>query len=314
MTTILLYALAPVFLTLGLGWFAGTTALIDNRQTASINLLLMNFALPASLFVAMARTPVAVLHADAWLALVFACVMLCVYGATWWFEIGYLKNTRQEAAVQSLTVAFPNCAAVGLSLLPTVYGAWAASVAAIGIAVGAVVISPLTIAILQREQDKEATGAHAQFVLSFLSAFRRPVVFAPVAGVLLSVSGVGLHDLAAKSLLLMGEGAAGIALFLTGIILSAQRFRFSASMGMGLLLKNLIQPILIFLILRAVHVPIEMIAAAVLLAAVPAGFFGAVFGARFNVSSPEASATLVASTLLSVLTLSATIVLLRALH
>jgi malonate transporter len=47
----------------------------------------------------------------------------------------------------------------------------------------------------------------------------------------------------------------------------------------------------------------------VLLAAVPAGFFGTVFGARFGVASIEASSTLIASTLFSIVTLSLVIYL-----
>lgn len=122
-STILTTALAPAFFTLALGWFAGYRSIIDKRKTISINLLLMNFALPASLFVAMARTPTAVLRADSLLAVCLACVMLALYAVTWALQRLVFHRLPQEAAVQALTVAFPNCAAVGLSLLPAVRAA-----------------------------------------------------------------------------------------------------------------------------------------------------------------------------------------------
>ena len=309
MILIVIFALAPVFFTLVLGWFAGARAMIDAKQSMSINLLLMNFALPASLFVAMARTPIAMLRSDFVLVVAFAAIMLATYAITWWLHVAVFKGTRHEAAVQALTVAFPNCAAVGLSLLPAVYGPLAQSVAAIGIAVGAVTISPLTIALLEREAVR--SGATHRFSHAFLNAFRRPVVFAPILGVLVAFTGIALHDVVSKSLLLLGQGAAGIALFLTGLILASQRFRFTASMGSGIALKNFVQPVVFYLLLTALRMPLLLKAEATLLAAVPAGFFGTVFGARFGVRSTDASATLLASTILSAVTLGITIFLLR---
>ena len=56
-------------------------------------------------------------------------------------------------------------------------------------------------------------------------ALTKPVVLAPVLGILLSLSGLSLGAVAAASLMLIGQAAAGMALFLTGLILSAQSFR-----------------------------------------------------------------------------------------
>jgi predicted permease len=306
-TKILLNALLPVFFTLSLGWFAGWRKIIDNRQLLSINILLMNFALPVSLFVAMARTPMAMLRDEGLLVAALAIAMVVIYAVTWTIQRRFFHRSKQAAAVQSLTVAFPNCAAVGLSLLPAVFGPGSTAVAAIGIAVGAIIISPLTLAILESEQrlaDGVKTDTKLDFLYAIGRSFRRPIVFAPIAGLLMTVSGVGLHPLVAPTLMLLGQGAAGIALFLTGLILSAQPFRWSKDMSMGVLLKNVAQPYGMFLLLHLVHIPPVAAAEAVLLTAVPAGFFGTVFGARFGVQAPEASATLITSTILSAVTLS----------
>jgi malonate transporter len=58
---ILLNALVPIFGVMGLGYFAGWIRDVDNRHVSELNALVMDFALPASLFVAMATTPSAVL-------------------------------------------------------------------------------------------------------------------------------------------------------------------------------------------------------------------------------------------------------------
>jgi predicted permease len=102
---------------------------------------------------------------------------------------------------------------------------------------------------------------------------------------------------------LIGVATAGVALFLTGLILSAQPFHLGGNAITGVLLKNVVQVALMLLIVRLTGTVSPAAREAVLLAAVPAGFFGTVFGARFGVASVEASSTLIASTLFSIITL-----------
>jgi malonate transporter and related proteins len=45
-------ALAPIFFVMALGYVAGRMRTIDNRHVGEINALVMDFALPASLFAA----------------------------------------------------------------------------------------------------------------------------------------------------------------------------------------------------------------------------------------------------------------------
>ena len=54
MSNAILLALAPVFFVLALGYASGRLRIVDNHQVDGLNALVMNFALPASLFVATA--------------------------------------------------------------------------------------------------------------------------------------------------------------------------------------------------------------------------------------------------------------------
>jgi predicted permease len=49
-------ALVPVFFVMLLGYFAGARRIIDNHHVASLNVLLMTFAVPVALFVGVAQT------------------------------------------------------------------------------------------------------------------------------------------------------------------------------------------------------------------------------------------------------------------
>ena len=53
---VLLNALVPIFAVMALGYLAGWIRDVDNHHVAELNALVMDFALPASLFVATAST------------------------------------------------------------------------------------------------------------------------------------------------------------------------------------------------------------------------------------------------------------------
>jgi len=55
---------------------------------------------------------------------------------------------------------------------------------------------------------------------------------------------IGLPESLIKSLSLMGEVASGAALFLTGLILSAQKVRLGASIASQTLLANVVHPLI----------------------------------------------------------------------
>ena len=54
MAAAILLALAPIFFVMALGYGAGRLRVVDNHQIDSLNALVMDFALPASLFLATA--------------------------------------------------------------------------------------------------------------------------------------------------------------------------------------------------------------------------------------------------------------------
>jgi len=64
MTAILLNALVPIFAVMALGYFAGWIRDLDSHHIGELNALVMDFALPAALFVATASTPRAILSAQ----------------------------------------------------------------------------------------------------------------------------------------------------------------------------------------------------------------------------------------------------------
>jgi malonate transporter len=138
----------------------------------------------------------------------------------------------------------------------------------------------------------------------------KPVVLAPILGTVYSMAELPLPTVAAISVRLLGQAAGGMALFVTGLILSAQRFRLTWNTAWATVTVNILQPLVAFAIARVIGAPPDITKITVLLAALPSGFFGLLFGSNYSVNSEEASSTVIASTVAAMLTLAVAIALL----
>ncbi len=310
MVEILANSLVPVFAGLLLGYAAGLRKVVDNKDLKTLIAFVMSFAVPCALFTTIVRAPHPMLWGQSRVALVLAVVYLAIYALVYFSARSFGKLTAADSAVLSLTLAFPNSAAIGIPLLPAVYGSGSSVSVAVAIAVGAVTISPITLAILESNTgDHDHLSALARVRVSMWKAVKRPVVWAPILGVLVVALDVAVPSYVDKSLAIFGTAAAGTALFLTGLVVSAQRFRLSWGVGWSVFVKTILQPVLCLGAARVAGLPLEQTRYVVLIAAIPCGFFGVVFGKSFGATPEVASSGLIASTLAGVLTLSAWIVL-----
>jgi len=315
MIQILANSLVPIFVGLLFGYAAGLFKIVDNQDVKSLVGFLMTFALPCSLFVTIARTPRQLLWEQADVAVVLAILFLVVFVATYYASRNLGKDTAANSAVLALTLGFPNHAGVGIPLLLAVYGPEASVSVAVGLAVGAITITPITLAILESGTSAgRALSPAARIRLSLWRALQKPVFWAPVLGVLASVAKFHMPTCLDKSLTILGGATEGTALFVTGLIASAQRFNLNWGVGWAVLGKNMLQPALCLAIAFLLGMPLEQTRFAVLLSAIPSGFFGVLFGKGFDATPEVASSSLIASTLLSIFTLAGWIVLLSHLH
>ena len=245
MVEILANSLVPVFAGLLLGYGAGLRKVVDNKDLRTLITFVMSFAVPCALFTTIVRAPHPLLWGQSTVALILAAVYLAIYALMYFSARTFGKLTAADSAVLSLTLAFPNAAAIGVPLLPAVYGNGASVSVAVAIAVGAVTISPITLAILESNTgDHDHLSAVARIRVSLWRAVRRPVVWAPVLGVLVVAMDLAVPSYVDKSLAIFGTATAGTALFLTGLVVSAQRFNFSWGVGWSVLGKTLLQPAL----------------------------------------------------------------------
>jgi len=274
MVQVLANSLVPIFVGLLFGYAAGLFKVVDNKDVKSLVSFLMTFALPSSLFVVIALTPRPLLREEAKAAVVLAIVFLAVFVATYYASRKLAKESAANSAVLALTLGFPNHAGVGIPLLLAVYGPEASVSVAVGLAVGAITITPITLLILESGTSAgRALSPAARIRLSLWRALKKPVFWAPVLGVLASVFKFHMPTYLDKSLTILGGATEGTALFVTGLIASAQRFNLNWSVGWAVLGKNVLQPALCLAVALLLGMPTEQIRFAVLLGAIPSGFF-----------------------------------------
>jgi malonate transporter and related proteins len=160
----ILMALAPVFLVLQLGYAAGKFLIVYSLQIDGLNALVMDFALPASLFAGTASAPRKAMLEQASLFLVFGLTMLLVYVAWYWGMRTFSSVSRADASLQAVMIGFPNLAGVGLPIMSSVPGPGGTVPVAVALAAGSILVSPLTLIIVEMNVAK-ACGASGRPLL-----------------------------------------------------------------------------------------------------------------------------------------------------
>lgn len=308
MTYVIIHALAPIFVIMLLGFWAGKAGMVDNKNVSLLNIFVMDFALPATLFSATVQTPWAGIVAQSPLVLVLTGAMWITYAAIYFLATSVFKRTPQDAAVLTLTVALPNYAALGLPILGSVLGEGASTSlsVAVSIACGSVLMTPFCLLILSVKSPRRGENSGSTLAMLPVLMWRsvkKPIVWGPLLGVVLSAIGIKMPDLLLASIKPLGLAATAAALFLTGVILSARKLQLNALIATSTIVKLLVQPFIAWGLVMLLGLHGSIAITAILMIALAAGFFGVVFGNRFGVQSPDAEAVLLLSSVLCILSL-----------
>lgn len=149
-----------------------------------------------------------------------------------------------------------------------------------------------------------------QVLQSLIRAVRKPVVVAPLLGILCSLAGFDIGDVAKACLGLSGEITPGTALFLTGFVVSAQPFKLDWKVAAATAFGDVIRPLFALAVVLVLPVSSEVMKVAVLIAAVHSGFLGILFVVDYRLNSGVIASMVAASSLVSIITLPITIALL----
>ncbi len=305
----ILNALLPIFVIMLLGYITGKRNVFTADNARSFNKLVLNFALPAALFLSIAKADRHLLFED--LKLLIISIVMIVACFMWAFFSckKFFKHTKKEAAVCALIAGSPTIGFLGFAVLEPIYGFNTSTglvIAIVAIVVNAITI-PIGLYLLDPDDGSSTTttGADGKPVPAkkkgsnaFLNALKQPVVWAPILAVIFILVGIKFPPALDPTFNLIAKANAGVAVFAAGVTLSAQVIRFNWEIIYNTLVKLFLMPGVLLIVGKLFHMEAENLQMLVMAGALPPAFSGIIIGSRYQIYVNVGTSSLAVSTIL----------------
>lgn len=249
MSHIILYAIVPIVVVMLAGYISGKKGIFDGNDSKKFNKVVLDYALPAALFVSIAQASRDMLYKDLKLSLVSLVVIMACFMAVYFiYRYCFRNNTGADAAVSALISGSPTIGFLGFAVLEPIFGATPAValvVAIVGIVVNAVGI-PVGLSLLNAslEKEKAGSGKKESAWLPVIHALEQPVAWAPILAVVWVLVGIPWPAWASPSFDLIAKANASMAVFSAGITLSSIKVVINWQAILGSILKLIVMPAL----------------------------------------------------------------------
>lgn len=283
--TAIIQDIISIFFVLALGYFGGKRALFNQDQAAGFNHLVLNYALPATLFVSIVRSSRAELFSDVTMLLVTIGVLLGWYAIAFLVAMFVFGHDRREAGIAGLSAGAPTVGFLGIAVLAPLFG----GAAALSVAVVALVVNVLQVPLGVFFVAPAGTKPTA----ALEHAIKQPVVLAPLIAVVLVVFGIRAPSIVSPALELIGHATSGVAVFAAGLVLSAHKFKLNAEVVWNAIVKMVLMPACMLGAAIYFGIAGHKLEELVLLAALPPAFTGVVLAGRYQTYVDLASSTLI---------------------
>jgi hypothetical protein len=299
-----LTALAPVLVTLLLGFVAAWHHDFGAKEASILNRMVLLYAVPVALFVGTVGTPRAELVQDFAFGVAICVAIVGMYMLVFLLFRFMLRFSLSESVLAALAASAPAAPFMGPAILGDLLG----KASAISIAIAALVINlvvvPVTIFGLALGKTTVAsTGRYSGFSERLLETFKEPMVWAPLLAFALVLCGVNIPPILGHGLSLLSHASGGVALFASGIMLAAYKIKIDWIVSLLVLLKNVVQPALVLGGLLWLGYGGAVVAKAVLTTAIPTMPIVIVLAVQYRVAEAQASSALFLSLVGSIVTM-----------
>lgn len=294
------------------GFIAGKKGAFSGDDAKKFNKVVLDFALPAALFVSIVQASRADLEKDLKLTLVSLIgIMGCFMLVYFIFRYCFKKNTGADAAVSALISGSPTIGFLGFAVLEPIFGttpAVALVVAIVGIVVNAVGI-PVGLSLMNASlADQPVIGSdgkpHPRPKTSawkpVLHALAQPVAWAPILAVILVLCGLKWPAWASPSFDLIAKANASMAVFSAGITLSAIKIDINWQAVLGSIMKMIVMPAIVLVLGMLFHMDPMNLKMLVVAAALPPAFSGIIIADEYNTYVATGTSSLTLSVILFV--------------
>ncbi len=250
---VILYAVVPIIVVMLAGFISGKRGVFSGEDAKKFNKVVLNYALPAALFVSIVQASREMLVRDLKLTIVSVVgIMACFMLVYFIFKYCFKKNTGADAAISALISGSPTIGFLGFAVLEPIFGtspSVALVVAIVGIVVNAIGI-PVGLSLMNASLEKQKPGSTKQESAwkPVLHALEQPVAWAPILAVIWVVVGIPWPDWASPSFNLIAKANASMAVFSAGITLSAIKFTINWQVILGSILKMIMMPAVLLIL------------------------------------------------------------------
>jgi malonate transporter and related proteins len=292
--------LLPVLFVLGLGFWAGWAKKFNADQVAGLNELVLDYAFPALLFVAIVRASRSALFAE--LPFVYALLVaaLGLFLAIALLSIFALRHSLGVAAIQSISVTYSNASFAGIPILTPLFGAGSLLTIATAALIFNITLVPITVTMLEYERQRVAGGTKVSLWTlvgrSVLDSFRRPYVWAPLLATILVLCDVRVPTEIQNMLELIASATAGLALFVAGLILAAFRIKLSLEILGNVSVKMIVQPVIMGLLVAVLAIAKPVGSEAILICTISTAVICPMLAVRYKVYEAGAASTFLLTT------------------
>ncbi|WP_165498097.1 AEC family transporter [Siculibacillus lacustris] len=304
----------PIFTLIAFGWTLAAVGVLGRTAGAGLAEFAAKVGLPVLIFKTIAS---AQMTADApWM--LWACYFpgaAIAWTAGHLFAGRVLRRDPPTAVIAGIASAFANTAFVGLPLAQRAYGEHGVLIVSLLLAVH-MPIMMATATILMERAERQVKGGDGRSPLRVMlqilaNVGRQPVVIGVICGTAFRLSGLVLPELVDKPIGMIAQASTPVMLFALGMSLWAHGVKGEVATAVAASVAKLaLMPAAVLAIALALGLERSNIGPLVLIAALPTGINVHMIAIQFRSNERLASATVVMTTVVSVVTSSLWLMLL----
>jgi malonate transporter len=301
----ILNVVIPVFALMALGNLAVRFRLFPSEGVRGLVLFVNNFATPCLLFQALATADFS--STFNWSVIgpfYVGAVTVFTLGAI--FAVKFFGNRPGEGVASGFAAMFTNTVLIGIPIMTRAYGPGALPTTFSIIAFHASVLITMGMLVMELVR-RDGAPLHKALGVALIRIVSNPLLWGIVLGAIVNVMGLTLIEPVQAFIAMMAAAVTPAALFGLGGALNDYKLSESWAQSLTMsVLKLIVQPLIAYVIMVPIlHVDHEFARYGILLAAMPSGINAFVFASYYNRGVPVATNTILISTVLSVLTVTA---------
>lgn len=296
MSKMLFSDLIPILVIMAIGYVSGKKNVFQEGQSQVFNKLVLDYALPAALFISIVKADRKMLFENATLTIISVIGLVVLFMVSYFTMQWFFKRSKAESAVCALVAGSPTIGFLGYAILDPLYGTGIETglvVAIVAIVVNAVTL-PIGLYLLNSGNKTPDNNAKNQGS-AILDSLKQPVVWAPLLAVLLVLIGIKVPSQVDPTFSLLAQANSSVAVFAAGLTLAAYKFELDWEIAYNTFFKLVFMPGVFLAVGLFFNLSTLVLQMLVLAVALPPAFSGVIISGKYNVYTRQATSSLAVS-------------------